>query len=291
MISYDASNRLKVILSYQGTILPSVLSYMVWMLLWTGSLLFVFKFFELQFELGGQLHTFLGVALVFLLVMRTNSSYDRYWEGRKQLGALGITARNLAVKSNSVIPDSEQGFRTEITSLIGAYVLCVKEHLRDGITQKELKGLSPANLEGLEKFSNPPNGILCILGKRLHSCIDQKWMAPPEFGSFNSSLDDLQAVLRALDRIRFTPLPFAYVNQLKVFMMIYLGTLPLVLIPQFDYLTLIGMFFAVYAFVGIEEIGLEIEDPFGDDPNDLPVEQICQGTKRDVAEILGVKNN
>ena len=95
MISYDASNRLKVILSYQGTILPSVLSYMVWMLLWTGSLLFVFKFFELQFELGSQLHTFLGVALVFLLVMRTNSSYDRYWEGRKQLGALGITARNL----------------------------------------------------------------------------------------------------------------------------------------------------------------------------------------------------
>ena len=115
-------------------------------------------------------------------------------------------------------------------------------------------------------------------------------MHPPEFGSFNSSLDDLQGVLRALDRIRFTPLPFAYVNQLKVFMMIYLGTLPLVLIPKFDYMTLVGMFFAVYAFVGIEEIGLEIEDPFGDDPNDLPIEQICQGTKRDVAEILGVKN-
>ena len=291
MVSYDASNRLKVILSYHGTVLPAVLSYMVWMLLWTGLLIFCFKYFDLEFELGNQLHTYLSVALVFLLVQRTNSSYDRYSEGRKQLGALGITARNLAVKSNSVIPDSEQGFRTEISSLIGAYVLCVKEHLREGITQKELKGLSTANREELEKFSSPINGILSILGKRLHSCIDQKWMAPPEFGSFNSSLDDLQAVLRALDRIRFTPLPFAYVNQLKVFMMIYLGTLPLVLIPKFDYLTLIGMFFAVYAFVGIEEIGLEIEDPFGDDPNDLPIEQICQGTKRDVAEILGVKNN
>ena len=251
MISYDASNRLKVILSYQGTILPSVISYMVWMLLWTGLLLFSFKFFELQFELGSQLHTFLGVALVFLLVMRTNSSYDRYWEGRKQLGALGITARNLAVKSNSIIPESEQGFRTEVSSLIGAYVLCVKEHLRDGITPKELKGLSTANREELEKFSSPINGILSILGKRLHFCIDQKWMAPPEFGSFNSSLDDLQAVLRALDRIRFTPLPFAYVNQLKVFMMIYLGTLPLILIPEFGYLTLIGMFFAVYTYEGI----------------------------------------
>ena len=291
MVSYDASNRLKVILSYHGTILPAVLSYMVWMLLWTGLLIFCFKYFDLEFELGNQLHTYLSVALVFLLVQRTNSSYDRYWEGRKQLGALGITARNLAVKSNSVIPDSEQGFRTEISSLIGAYVLCVKEHLREGITQKELKGLSTANREELEKFSSPINGILSILGKRLHSCIDQKWMAPPEFGSFNSSLDDLQAVLRALDRIRFTPLPFAYVNQLKVFMMIYLGALPLILIPEFGYLTLIGMFFAVYTFVGIEEIGLEIEDPFGDDANDLPIEQICQGTKRDVAEILGAKNN
>ena len=291
MVSYDASNRLKVILSYHGTILPGVLSYSVWMVLWTALVLFFYKYFDLEFELGTTLHTFLGVLLIFLLVTRTNSSYDRYWEGRKQLGALGITARNLALKSNTIIPESEQGFRTEISSLIGAYVLCVKEHLREGITQKELKGLSSGNREELEKLSSPLNGILSILGRRLHSCVDQKWMAPPEFGSFNSSLDDLQAVLRALDRIRYTPLPFAYVNQLKVFMMIYIGTIPLILIPMLDYFTLIGMFFVVYGFVGIEEIGLEIEDPFGDDPNDLPIEQICQGAKRDVAEILGAKNN
>ncbi|SVD03804.1 uncharacterized protein METZ01_LOCUS356658, partial [marine metagenome] len=74
MISYDASNRLQVILSYRGTILPSVLSYMLWILIWTGMLLFCFKYFDLKYEMGSQLHTFLGVALVFLLVMRTNSS-------------------------------------------------------------------------------------------------------------------------------------------------------------------------------------------------------------------------
>ncbi|GIS36797.1 MAG: hypothetical protein Ct9H90mP8_2170 [Pseudomonadota bacterium] len=61
--------------------------------------------------------------------MRTNSSYDRYWEGRKQLGALGITARNLAVKSNSVIPDSEQGFRTEISALLGPMFYVLKNIL------------------------------------------------------------------------------------------------------------------------------------------------------------------
>ena len=290
MIEYDPEKRLHVIFSYQGTILPAVMNYEAGILIWTGILIFIYNFFGgFGFELGSQLHTFLGVALVFLLVMRTNSSYDRYWDGRKQLGVLGITARNLAIKSNTVIPKEEKGFRTEISSLIGAYVLSVKEHLRDGITGKELKGLSSANREELENYSCPLNGILSILGIRLHSCIEQKWMHPPEYGSFNANLDELQSVLRSLDRIRYTPFPFAYVNQLMVFQFIYLATLPLVLIPKFGYTTLIGMFCAVYAFVGIEEIGLEIEDPFGDDPNDLPMEQICQGTKRDVTEILGLR--
>tara|TARA_S200000501_G_scaffold370276_1_gene411185 strand:- start:48 stop:884 length:837 start_codon:yes stop_codon:yes gene_type:complete len=276
-------------MSYQGTILPAILTYMVGMLIWTGILLFLYKYFDLQFELGNQLHSFLGVALVFLLIVRTNSSYDRYWEGRKQLGSLGIVARNLAVKSNAIIPESEDQFRKEISTLIGAFVLCVKEHLRDGISSNELKEISSETRKDLEKFASPINGILSILGKKLRSCVEKKWMHPPEFGSFNSSLDELQAVHRALDRIRFTPLPFAYVNQLKVFMLIYLSTLPLVLIPKLEYLTLIGMFIAVYAFVGIEEIGLEIEDPFGDDPNDLPIDQICLGAKKDVSEILSSK--
>ena len=154
MINYDPANRLKVILSYRGTVLPSVLTYMIGMFIWTGVLILFHEYFNgFGFELGSQMHTFLGAALVFLLVMRTNSSYDRYWEGRKQLGALGITTRNLAVKANSVIPFDEKGFRSEVSSLIGAYALTVKEHLRDGITPKELKGLSSANREDLERSS------------------------------------------------------------------------------------------------------------------------------------------
>ena len=301
MINYDPSNRLRVILSYRGTVIPSVLTYMIWIIIWTAFLIFINEYtaqltednigYISKINLGSQMHTFLGAALVFLLVMRTNSSYDRYWEGRKQLGALGISARNLAVKANSVIPMDEKGFRSEVSSLIGAFVLSVKEHLRDGITSKELKGLSSANREELENYTSPINGILNILSLRLHSCIERKWLHPPEYGSFNASLDNLQADLRSLDRIRYTPLPFAYVNQLKVFMLIYLSTLPMVLIPDFHFYTIIPMFFAVYALVGMEEIGIEIEDPFGDDPNDLPIEKICQATKRDVAEILGVRKD
>ncbi|SVD33232.1 uncharacterized protein METZ01_LOCUS386086, partial [marine metagenome] len=188
---------------------------MIWIIIWTAFLIFINEYtaqftednigYISKINLGSQMHTFLGAALVFLLVMRTNSSYDRYWEGRKQLGALGISARNLAVKANSVIPMDEKGFRSEVSSLIGAFVLSVKEHLRDGITPKELKGLSSANREELGNYTSPINGILNILSLRLHSCIERNWLHPPEYGSFNASLDNLQAVLRSLDRIRYTP--------------------------------------------------------------------------------------
>ena len=87
-------------------------------------------------------------------------------------------------------------------------------------------------------------------------------------------------------RIRQTPLPFAYVNQLEVFMGIYFVTLPFVLIPMFGYMTLVIMAFFIYALVGIEEIGLEIEDPFGDDPNDLPIVPLTNGVIKDIQDVL-----
>ena len=97
MINYDPSYRLQVILSYRGTVFPSVLTYMIGIIIWTAFLIFINEYtaqftgdnigYISKINLGSHMHTFLGAALVFLLVMRTNTSYDRFWEGRKQLGA------------------------------------------------------------------------------------------------------------------------------------------------------------------------------------------------------------
>ena len=40
-----------------------------------------------------------------------------------------------------------------------------------------------------------------------------------------------------------------------------------------------------YAFIGVEEIGVEIEDPFGDDPNDLPLDKICTTIEQNLTEL------
>ncbi len=286
MIEYDPSNRFQVIFSVHGTVMPSVLAYVATLSVWTVLLLLIYDYFgTFGFEMGPQAHATVGVALGLMLVFRTNTSYDRFWEGRKQLGTLGIAARNLAIKANAVIPGTETRVREDIAALLNTFVVDVKDHLREEENQDPQR-LSADLQQQVARHHNPINGVLCTLSDKLHDCIAKKWMHPPEMGTFNASIDELQGVLRALDRIRFTPMPFAYVNQLKVFMLIYFLTLPFVLIPSFGWGTVFAMIFTMYAMVGIEEIGIEIEDPFGDDPNDLPIVKICNGIKQDVEDCL-----
>ncbi len=288
MINYDPGNRFQIIFAIHGTVLPAVSKYMAVMLIWTGVLLAVHKYTDLIPNVTTQAHAMIGLALGLLLVFRTNTAYDRFWEGRKQLGSLGIATRNLAIKANTIIPVEEHALRSEVVALIGAYGVALKDHLRDGIDLEKLEDLSPSIKTDLKGYTNPLNGILSLLSVRFYSGVDKKWLPPPVFSVFSKNLDELQETLRALERIRTTPLPFAYVNQLKVFMLVYFLTLPVVLIPAFGYATIVAMIVIIYALVGIEEIGIEIEDPFGDDPNDLPVDKICQGIRKDAREILGV---
>ena len=44
--------------------------------------------------------------------------------------------------------------------------------------------------------------------------------------------------------------------------------------------------FILYILASLELLAEEIEDPFGEDPNDLPVDDICKNIKANVEEIL-----
>jgi putative membrane protein len=286
MINYESDKRLKIIFAYNGTVLPRVMPYVIVMMLWSLALILFFEFTGIEFEMGSQAHSIVGVALGLLLVFRTNTSYDRYWEGRKQLGSLCIAARNLMNQANAVIPEEEKEYRQQIGMLLAAYMGAMRDDLRDGITLKSMGKLTGQLHQRLNQHNNKLNGLLSMLSTELRSGVRKRWMHPSEFNPIVQSIGDLQGATHALRRIRQTPLPFAYVNQLKVFMGIYFITLPFVLISSFGYTTLVIMAFFIYALVGIEEIGLEIEDPFGDDPNDLPIVPLTNGVIKDIQDVL-----
>jgi len=286
MIPYDPKKPLAIIFATHGTVGPRVVGYVAIMALWSAAIVTLHQVFPIRFDFGTAAHTIVGVALGLLLVFRTNTAYDRYWEGRQQLEELGIATRNLATRANAVVPPDETDYRHRLATLINAYVVTVKEQLRAGIGVPALNLPDEASRTQVQGFTDLPTGLLAQLSEHSRGLVKQGWIAPPEYGAFAGDINQLQDVYRSLVRIRSTPIPFAYVNQLKVFMLLYLATLPFALAPAFDWGTVVAVVFIVYALVGIEEIGVEIEDPFGDDPNDLPSDALCTTIQRDIHELL-----
>jgi putative membrane protein len=92
--------------------------------------------------------------------------------------------------------------------------------------------------------------------------------------------------LGGCERIHKTPMPFAYMVHLRRALVLYCGTLPFALVENFGWGAVVATFLVSYVFFGIEEIGVEIEDPFGTDENDLPLERICSVIQANLLALL-----
>ena len=86
-----------------------------------------------------SIHSLLGFVIGLLLVFRTNTAYDRWWEGRKILGALVNTSRNLALKFKTFSNTDDSTSKKELSQLISSYVFSMKNHLRDQVIESEIE--------------------------------------------------------------------------------------------------------------------------------------------------------
>jgi putative membrane protein len=88
------------------------------------------------------------------------------------------------------------------------------------------------------------------------------------------------------ERIHKTPIPFAYMVHVRRALIVYCLSLPVAIAGEFGWFTVPIVFLTCYVFIGIEEIGVEIEDPFGSDENDLPLETICATIERNLVDMI-----
>ena len=93
-------------------------------------------------------------------------------------------------------------------------------------------------------------------------------------------------MLGACERIRKTPIPFSYAVFIKIFISVYGILLPFALVATFGIFTAPIMMLIFFAFIGIEMMAEEIENPFGLDCNNLPIGTLANTIKANVFEIL-----
>lgn len=244
------------------------------------------EIFHIDFKPSSTIFSLLGLVLGLLLVFRTNTAYDRWWEGRRMLGALVNNARNLALKFNAYLPKSDFENRNFYVSMIGNYGIAMKEHLRDGVLWDELDEIEAQYLNQLMSAKHVPNKIAGLMYEKTNQLYIDGIFTAEQFLVLDKQIESFTDVVGACERIKNTPIPFSYSVHLKKFLFFYIGLLPFALIHDMGYWSIPVMVLVFYAFAGLEVIGEEIEDPFGKDVNDLPTDKISINININVKEIL-----
>lgn len=230
-----------------------------------------------------QVYSVIGFVISLLLVFRTNTAYDRWWEGRKIWGQLVNDTRNLSIKLHSLkLPLEEKIY---FADMIVNFVFAMKEHLRNGVDFETLT-LSKVDFEELQNSKHVPLKISSKMYNRLHELKQKNVLSEAELLILDKNLNGLMDACGACERIKNTPIPYSYSLFIKKFIFIYTITLPLAFVTTFGYFTALITTFIFYALASMEVLAEEIEDPFGADDNDLPTDELAEKIKVNIKETL-----
>lgn len=230
-----------------------------------------------------SVYSLIGFVLSLLLVFRTNTGYDRWWEGRKKWGELVNNTRNLAIKVSTTTNNKET--KAFFSRMIPNYAYAMKEHLREGVKLDELD-LTEEEIAEISEVEHKTSFIAKKLYSKLQEMTASKEISEIEYLSLDVNLKTFSDITGACERIKNTPIPYSYSLFLKKFIFIYVTTMPLAFVNHFGYWSVAITTFVFYVLVSMEVLAEEIEDPFGLDDNDLPTDNLCDKIKNNVGEIL-----
>lgn len=225
------------------------------------------------------MHNMLGFVISLLLVFRTNTAYDRWWEGRKQWGALTNNVRNLSLKLSAILKNKED--HLFFRNWIPAYAFALAGHL-----QKEQTRIILFEGTELDHSKHVPNQVAGLIIRKVNQLHHAGKITGDELITINPELQSFTDICGACERIKNTPIPYSYSAFLKKFIFFYVMTLPFGYVFDVGYLVMPVVVFIFYVLASLELIAEEIEEPFGTDTNDLPTFRMAANMKEHVEDIF-----
>ncbi len=291
MVTYNPKVWFSLIFhAYSRGVMRTLTPAIIFMALYsTGAcylLLDVLKFHEEDFHTTISMHSLLGIVLGLFLVFRTNSSYDRWWEGRKLWGSMVNNTRNLSHKLNAFLDTDDVENRRWFALMIPNFVFSVKEHLRKGAKLSELEAVDENFINDLKSVKHVPNRLSSLMYIRVNDFYKRNIITGDQLFLIDKELKEFSDILGACERIKNTPIPYNYSMYIKQFIFVYLITLPMAFVTTSGYLTIPIVMLVTFVLLSVELIAEEIEDPFGRDINDLPTDDLANKISENVKEIL-----
>jgi len=272
MINYDPKRWWLVLLSFpRSPVFTTLLLDVIGVGIYAGLVVWVQERLGFEAPLGPQILSLLGIILGLLLVFRTNTAYDRWWEGRRLLGQLTNVSRALARQLDAMLPGQARERRDTYAELLAAWPVALTQRLRGN---------------GLREPGRLSSELVCALqGDIRQGALPREALI--SLTPMMAAFDDIQG---GCERILKTPIPFSYSSYVKQFVLFFALLAPFALADEFGYGTIIAEMFIFFSTMGLELLAGEVEEPFGQDRNDLPVDDIATGIALDVRWILGAKD-
>jgi len=304
LFTYDSDDWFGIMLSIKGRSFPwrpwciVMFITMLYVLVDTKYGLMIFgDFFDK--DINSVVHATFCIVLGFLLAWQSGQSNARWWEAR--------------VAWQNMMSNSREAMRLicchcngkEFLKLFGRYVIaftvCGKNYLLcEKFTEinpcPELAQiLEPDDLRRLYLMSSRNRPLACLYAlQRMTEVAVKKTLIPrPVTRDISPRFVTLANNLGACERILFTPMPWVYTLHLRIFMVLYLACLPFALsyyrpVPPISAI-LFYVFVISYAFLGLEDMAVQIQNPFGNSVSDHSLTVFLQLIQNDIEEIFRMK--
>ncbi|KAF9962386.1 hypothetical protein BGZ72_006207 [Mortierella alpina] len=348
-----------LMLRVKGTVILSIWWQVILVGLFSAAVFFIHRYSAWKMNYSLSLVSVMGMVVSLLLVFRTNTAYDRYWEGRRLWSQMTLSIRNLTRAIWVCVAETETRDLLEKKSAINllvAFAFATKHYLREeyGYNYDDMVDLLthipkysiptstqpmdwrtdiPTALEELQQqqpqrqgthfapgdsekeqhhhsssisqshraarnrrhqaksqalafdFLTPTNipvELTFYIGSYIKSCSNKQKVDAATLTVMNNAVVMMVDCLTGFERILRTPIPLAYSIHLHHATWIYLLALPFQLVQNMGALMIPATMLAAFTLLGILGIGYEIENPFNDDYNDLPLDDFCKVIQAEV---------
>ncbi|WP_128331567.1 bestrophin family protein [Apibacter sp. HY039] len=263
------------------------------MLVVTGIFAFIIAYVEINYieidKMKASSYVTVGQSLVgfvlsLVLVFRTNTAYDRWWEGRKLWGQLTNISRNLSIKLHALLPSHDKENREFFIKYIPLFAQILHRHLTNDTTRYTLD--EHENSDDTTEFRYSPSQVAVKLTHKIVQLNKENILTGEQLLFINQELKGFMDVCGGCERIKNTPIPFSYVLFIKKFIALYVFSMPIGYVINLGYWVVPLVMFVFYVLISLELVAEDIEDPFNNGDNDIPTKKIAENIKKSCLDIL-----
>jgi len=287
-IAYDPMRWSETLLGIRGR---AAISYPCWIIIAVAFLVAILKESLPEviepMEMSGTIHSLVGGAVMFLVVFRTQYAFRKWWDGRKSFGRVVLYSRTLAQQVCAYMTDDvlcQRVVNYTIAAVVGARCSLRNEH----VDSRMLLGvLKEEEIATLNKQAHIPYYATWVIRSTIGRAV-RKCKVLPFHVAMDNSLKAMEGAIADSERM-LTPMPFIYVAHLRFFLFLYLLFLPMVLVSELGRLMVLAVALSSYLLVGLEYTAVTLENPFGYDLNDLPLDLYCIEVSRNLLGLLELR--